>query len=105
VSPETYDRDIKPWLGERLAAGVWAKDGTKATACTVSALAVADDDAVEPALRRVQQEQGAAEFGFARSNGYALIARCEGRTDSQAARPPPSPPARPWRSPRRSGRR
>jgi hypothetical protein len=85
VSPETYDRDIKPWLGERLAAGVWAKDGTKATACTVSALAVADEDAVEPALRRVQQEQGAAEFGFARSNGYALIARCEGRTDSQAA--------------------
>jgi hypothetical protein len=85
VSPETYDRDIKPWLGDRLAAGVWAQDGTKATACTLAALAVADDAAVDPALQRVQRDQGAAAFGFARGNGYALVARCEGRTDSQAA--------------------
>ena len=85
VSPETYDRDIKPWIGDRLAAGVWAKDGTKATACTLAALAVADGNAVGPALQRVQHDQGADEFGFVVADAYALVARCEGRSDSQAA--------------------
>jgi hypothetical protein len=85
VDDETYQRDIRPWLGERLAAAAWSRDNTSASACSLAALAASDEGDAQRSLRGVQERQGAAEFGYVIQNGYALVARCDGRVDSQAA--------------------
>jgi hypothetical protein len=85
IDGATYDKEVKPWLGDRIAAADWSSTGDSDGQCTLAALASDDDGTADESLRRIQRQEGATDFGFVRHNGYALVARCAGRTDSQAA--------------------
>lgn len=85
IDGATYDKEIRPWLGDRIAAADWSTTGDGDGNCRLAALASTDDRTADESLQRIQRQVGTADFGFVRHNGYALVARCSGRTDSQAA--------------------
>lgn len=85
IDGPTFDHDVRPWLGDRIAAADWSTTGDAHGACRLAALASSDDRTADESLQRIQRTLGPADFGFARRDGYVLVARCRGETDSQAA--------------------
>jgi hypothetical protein len=83
LDADTFDREVRPWLGDRIASAAWSTTGDSTGACTLAALASKDDGIAEASLQRIQRKEGADAFGFVSHNGYMLVARCG--AGSQAA--------------------
>ncbi len=66
-----YDTDVKSWFDGRIGFAEWTDKAGQPT--LLIALASKNDNAARTALHKVQIKQGADEFGFVVSNGYALI--------------------------------
>jgi hypothetical protein len=84
-----YDRDIKPWVGDRAAVGA-VPDGRSKTGFTaVAAVQYTDVTKTRAALRRITAAQTKAHSDypvfFALKNGYVLIADSQRHVDSFAA--------------------
>lgn len=79
-----YDRDIEPWLGDRLGIAVLppAKSGDQPK--VVGALQVRDEDAARDGLRKLDKASGGSPTGVAYLEGYVLLAESQ-RTADRAA--------------------
>ena len=77
-----YESDVAPWLGKRLAVGIYAPegtnaDGTAASPTAVVALQVTDRDKAAAGLKQLSAASTAAsanDLGWAFSGDYALLA-------------------------------
>ncbi len=85
LDPLTYDADIKPWFAERVGVAIWSQAGSDRGVCTLIALASSDDAAAATALAKVRDAKGADDVGFTFTDGYAVVARCQGDANGQAA--------------------
>jgi hypothetical protein len=85
VDRDTYETEIKPWAGDRLATGIWSQDRSAAQACTLTALASKDDQRAEASLQRVRARQQPGAFGYQLVSPYVLLATCHAGRDSQSA--------------------
>ena len=83
LEPLDYDRDVKPWFADRIGFAAWAKDGASTDPCGLIAMASKDDRAAGAAPRKVRDRKGAEGFGFAFTNGYAVLVECGAAADSQ----------------------
>lgn len=87
-----YDRDVEPWIGDRIAfAAVPAeKPGTSPT--PLVALQVTDTDAAPDGIAKLLKCDGEpAQYGVAMSGDYALISDSQKRADALAAQAERSP--------------
>lgn len=74
-----YERDIAPWLGDRLGIGVLAPKGAGEQPEVVGALQVKDEDAAREGLRKLNESDDRNEdAGYVLRDGYAIIAKNQG---------------------------
>jgi hypothetical protein len=85
LAPLDYDRDVRPWFGNRVGAALWSPDGSVEHMCGLVALATSSADQTTAALGTVRDHRPAGTFGFIITDGYGLVAMCEHGTDSQSA--------------------
>jgi hypothetical protein len=78
-----FDKDVKPWFGQRAGVGAYAVDGGHVVGLV--ALASTDDAKAKQVLAREQAKNGSKAFGYVVRNGYALLAVGSTTTDLQAA--------------------
>ena len=77
----SYDSDVEPWLGDRLAVAAVPEPGSEAGVAPVVVLAVTDQEAMTERLDAVQD----AEFAFAVRDDYVLISQTQETVDRLAA--------------------
>lgn len=76
-----YDKDVKPWLGDRAGVAVMVDGGQ---VYPVVALAVTDENKMKVGLARVEAETGKT-FGYARLQGYEIISDSQEHAASAVA--------------------
>lgn len=77
----SYDSDVEPWLGDRMAVAAVPEPGSEAGVAPVVVLAVTDQEAMTDRLGAVED----AEFAFAVRDDYVLISRTQETVDRLAA--------------------
>jgi hypothetical protein len=80
-----YDRDIAPWLGDRLAIGVVPVEGQEPTVAMT--LQVKDEEAADEGLRRLAETAGAEEASSVDwffHDGYVVVTEAERADDLEA---------------------
>jgi hypothetical protein len=77
----TYDQDVEPWLGNRMAVAAVPDPGSEAGVAPVVVLAVTDEDAMTERLSTVQD----AEFAFAVRDDFVLLGQTQELVDRLAA--------------------
>lgn len=73
-----YDKDIKPWIGERLGIGVTDPDGETG----ILAIQVTDEKTARKGLGLAAGCLGMSDPGIAFSKGYALVAKTQKDVDA-----------------------
>ena len=76
----SYDRDVEPWLGDRMAVAVVPDESSEAGVAPVVVLAVTDRDRMTDELGAVD----AADFAFAVRDDYVLISQTQELVDRLA---------------------
>lgn len=89
----TYDRDIKPWVGQRAAIGAVPDAKSEYGFTSVAAVQYTDVAKTRAALRRIVAVQaklpGGNHLFFTLKNGYVLIAASQAKAKAYAASPQP----------------
>jgi hypothetical protein len=67
-----YDKDVKPWLGDHLAAAGWIDGDNHPRAEYI--VEVRDEDAARNALEKLSAATGGSPPGFVMAHGYAVLA-------------------------------
>jgi hypothetical protein len=80
-----FAADIKPWFGNRVGMAVWRSADKEPVVLLL--LASKDDAKARTALGSVRSRRGDDSFGYALTNGYALVTRSErhAQADVEAA--------------------
>lgn len=77
----SYDSDVEPWLGDRMAVAAVPDPGSATGVAPVVVLAVTDREAMTDRLGAVQDQ----EFAFAVRDDYVLIGQAQATVDRLAA--------------------
>ncbi|QXG74541.1 DUF3352 domain-containing protein [Modestobacter sp. L9-4] len=77
----TYDRDVEPWLGNRMAVAAVPDPGSEAGVAPVVVLAVTDEDEMTKRLGAVTD----ADFAFAVRDDFVLLGQTQELVDRLAA--------------------
>jgi hypothetical protein len=77
----TYDRDVEPWLGDRMAVAAVPDPGSAEGVAAVVVLAVTDQDEMTDRLGAVQAD----DFAFAVRDDFVLIGQTQETVDRVAA--------------------
>ncbi len=76
----SYDGDVEPWLGDRMAVAVVPDPGSEAGSAPVVVLAVTDEDAMTDRLGAVAGD----DFAFAVRDDYVLLGETQATVDRLA---------------------
>ncbi len=82
----TFDEDVQPWLGDRMAAAVVPDPESEGGVAPVVVLAVEDQEALAASLGDISEQH---DFGFAVRDGFVLISTSDdvaGRIAQQESR-------------------
>lgn len=77
-----YDRDIAPWIGDRV--GLAALPGAGEEPDVLAAIAYTDRDGAESAMRRLQEDDDETFFAFSDAADYVLLGETQAVVDAAA---------------------
>ncbi len=77
LQPLDFDKDLAPWVGDRVGIAAWVPSGR--STCSLLAIASDDDAKARTALARVR------DITYEFSQGYAIVAQCQGGGNAKAA--------------------
>ena len=78
-----YDRDIKPWMGDRIAVAVRPGQGPSADPDTIVAVQASDEGKARAAISRIVTDPD--DVGMAYRNGYLLLSGSQLAADRASA--------------------
>jgi hypothetical protein len=81
----SYDRDIKPWLGNRIAIGVRPGMISTASPDVIIAIQASDESKARVGLQKIASRFSGGQIGIAFRNGYALLTQRQDMADRAAA--------------------
>jgi len=76
-SDVSFDRDIKPWLGQRFAVAD-VPDSTGKTGQALLVIQESDDKAAAAGLDKLKKSAGASSFDYAFADGYVVVSTSSG---------------------------
>ncbi|HEX7104926.1 MAG TPA: DUF3352 domain-containing protein [Acidothermaceae bacterium] len=79
-----YDRDVKPWLGDRVAIAVYPDDAGKAN--VVGIVAVKDAGKARAGIEKIKADSASnADVGYSIQGGYAIVGKDQTSVDAAVA--------------------
>lgn len=81
LSGISYDKDIEPWLGQRLGIAVLPPADGADEPQVVGALQVTDEDAAREGFRKLDKASGGSDSGVAFLEDYAVLAESQRAAD------------------------
>jgi hypothetical protein len=79
-----YEKDIKPWLGDRAAIGAVPDSSSNAHVAPVAAVQYTDKDKATRTLNNAKKDSASAPFAFAFSGDYVIVANTQAQADTYA---------------------